>query len=331
MKLQRFCMAILIFSGLFCSYLSGSTIIFPSYATSMVETSDAPVVDREQGNENTADELTKNLIVYFSLAENRVDDGAVDTDTSASIVVLDDYHGGTTAYVASILQQLVGGDLIGLHTVDPYTHDFDRLVDQNHADVNENRYPQLVDDDIDIDGYDRIFIGYPVWASDVPLAVQAFLNDHDFTGKIIVPFCTHNGYGEGKSFETIQQLVDDQTSVIDGFTIAANNIGNVYDDIETWLDQYQLLSNHSKDTENINTSITITIDETTLNGYLNDSALAQEISTYFPLTLTMTGYGGRGFYGRVEFYSDALIDGQTAFENGQITYCDAHHNMAVFL
>ena len=70
--------------------------------------------------------------------------------------------------------------------------------------------------------------------------------------------------------------------------------------------------------------------DTVLNGLLYDTALAQEISRYFPLTISAAGFGGREYYGVVEFYPENWEGGQTVFENGEITYCEAHHNMAIF-
>ena len=57
---------------------------------------------------------------------------------------------------------------------------------------------------------------------------------------------------------------------------------------------------------------------------------AEEINVYFSLTISMVRYGGREYYGGVDFYPDNLEGGQKNFENGDITYCEAHHNMAIF-
>lgn len=56
----------------------------------------------------------------------------------------------------------------------------------------------------------------------------------------------------------------------------------------------------------------------------------EEIKAYFPLTISMVGYGGREYYGGVDFYPEHTDGGQKYFENGDITYCEAHHNMAIF-
>lgn len=78
------------------------------------------------------------------------------------------------------------------------------------------------------------------------------------------------------------------------------------------------------------TAITITVGDTVLDGVLYNTALANEIREYFPLTISMVGFGGREYYGGVDFYPENLEGGQITFENGDITYCEAHHNMAIF-
>ena len=67
-----------------------------------------------------------------------------------------------------------------------------------------------------------------------------------------------------------------------------------------------------------------------LDGVLYNTALANEIKQYFPFTISMTKYAGREFYGGVDFYPESLEGGQKTFENGDITYCEDHHNMAIF-
>ena len=79
-------------------------------------------------------------------------------------------------------------------------------------------------------------------------------------------------------------------------------------------------------------AITVTIGDIVLEGRLYDTSLAQEISGHFPLALSMVGFGGREYYGDVDFYParENLAGGRRTFEDGHITYCEAHHNMAIF-
>ena len=94
--------------------------------------------------------------------------------------------------------------------------------------------------------------------------------------------------------------------------------------------RHGISGSQEQDTAKGETAIRITIGDITLDGILYDTPLAEEIKAYFPLTISMSGYGGREYYGGVDFYPENLEGGQKNFENGDITYCEAHHNMAIF-
>lgn len=268
---------------------------------------------------------TNILIVYFSRWGNTDYPDDVDATTSASIVMDEETRYGTTEYVASIIAEETGGNLYRIETVTPYTTDFDELRDVNHDEMNRNYLPELKESNLDIAGYDTVFIGYPVWATGVPQAVISFLNNYDLSGKTVIPFCTHDGYGAGSSYRIIAEA-SHAAVTLDGIAIEAKDVPNSQNMISDWLADIEIAGSK----EQSETAIFITIGDITLDGVLYDTALAREIKEYFPLTISMTGYGGREYYGGVSFYPENLEGGQRNFENGDITYCEAHHNMAVF-
>ena len=265
------------------------------------------------------------LIVYFSRWGNTDYPDDVDATTSASIVADGDARFGTTEYVAEQIRQITGGDIHRIETVDPYTEDFDELRDVNHAEMQQGVLPELKESNLDISGYDTVFVGYPVWATSVPQAVLSFLDEYDLSGKTVIPFCTHDGYGAGRSYQVIADASHAAVS-LEGLAIEAKDVSDAQNTIADWLEDIGI-SGLSGKTE---TAILITIGDVTLDGVLYDMALAEEIKAYFPLTISMTGYGGREYYGGVDFYPENLEGGQKNFENGDITYCEAHHNMAIF-
>ena len=269
------------------------------------------------------------LIVYFSRWGNTEYPDDVDATTSASIVA-DGENYGTTEYVARMIQENVGGDIHLIQTQEPYPTDFDELRDLNHSEMAEDYLPALVESDLDVSGYDTVFIGYPVWATAVPQAVLSFLNEYDLSGKTVVPFCTHDGYGAGSSYNTIREA-SHATELLDGLAIEAKDVPSAGDTVASWLAQIGIVG-ESIELENTETAIKITIGDIVLDGVIYDTALAQEIKEYFPLTISMSGFGGREFYGGVDFYpaEENFVGGGNTFNNGDITYCEAHHNMAIF-
>jgi len=176
------------------------------------ESPEAPPVTAEANSEPTDQSEPVNasdseiLIVYFSRWGNTDYPENVDATTSASIVV-DGERFGTTQYVAQLIQNQLGGDLLLIQTKETYPSDFDAVREENNQEQSSNILPELVDLALDISQYDTVFIGYPVWSTDVPQAIRSFLKTYDLSGKTLIPFCTHAGYGAGKSFDTIRQTV----------------------------------------------------------------------------------------------------------------------------
>lgn len=282
-------------------------------------------------SENGDNSESNILIAYFTLGRNADYPDDVDVGASASLVMSDEEElVGSTEYIARLIQDNVGGDLHSIETVEPYPTDFDDVVDQNHEEMNAGTLPELKPSELDTASYDIVFIGYPVWATNAPQAIFSFLSQYDFSGKTVIPFCTHDGYGAGSSYGDIADAIDGEAAVLDGLAIEATDVPEAADTVSEWLGSIGVEVQTEGTASTSETAITITIGDTVLEGVLYDTALANEISEYFPLTVSMVSYGGREYYGGVDFYPENIEGGQVTFENGDITYCEAHHNMAIF-
>ena len=188
--------------------------------------------------EQATEEDNDVLIVYFSRWGNTEFLEDVDATASASIVA-DGEDYGTTEYVARLIQTQIGGDLHLIQTQEKYPADFDELRDLNHEEMAEGYLPPLVESDLDVSQYDTVFIGYPVWATDVPQAVLSFLQEYDLSGKTVIPFCTHGGYGAGDSYSTIRENSHAAQS-LEGLAINAEDIYEAGSVITDWLNSIGL-------------------------------------------------------------------------------------------
>ena len=157
----------------------------PSSQQDSVSVSNAVLESESTESEQSANNT---LIVYFSRWGNTEYPSDVDAITSASIVVDNNSRYGTTEYVANMIAENVGGDLHRIETVTPYTADFDELRDVNHDEMSRNYLQELKESNLDISAYDTVFIGYPVWATDVPQAALSFFKEYDLRGKTVIPF-----------------------------------------------------------------------------------------------------------------------------------------------
>lgn len=188
--------------------------------------------------EQAAEEDNDVLIVYFSRWGNTEFPEDVDATASASIVV-DGEDYGTTEYVARLIQEQTGGDLHLIQTQEKYPADFDELRDLNHEEMAEGYLPPLVESNLDVSQYGTVFIGYPVWATDVPQAVLSFLQEYDLSGKTVIPFCTHGGYGAGDSYSTIREASHAAQSP-EGLAINAEDVYEAESVVTDWLNSIGL-------------------------------------------------------------------------------------------
>lgn len=264
----------------------------------------------------------KTLIAYFSLGRNSGNFETADAITSASIVIENNTRYGTTEYMANLIQKQVGGDLYSIEVAEPYSQDFDEVVDQNHAEMAENFLPELVGEPLDISQYDTVYIGYPVWATTIPRAIHTFLNQYDLSGKTVIPFCTHNGYGKGNSERVIAELCP-QSEVLEGTAVDSKNILSSQETVTQWLNDIGMLKKEE-------TEIQISVGDHHLNGVIYNTPLANEIMEMMPLTVSMVGYGGREYYGSMPSTPENRGNGKLNFENGDITYCPTNNTLAIF-
>ena len=98
--------------------------------------------------------------------------------------------------------------------------------------------PELASAVANFDGYDVIYLGYPIWYGDMPMAVYTFLESYDFTGKTIVPFCTHAGSGLADTVNSIRSVCGGAT-VLGGLAIvgttAQNDPDGVRASVNAWI------------------------------------------------------------------------------------------------
>ncbi len=129
-----------------------------------------------------------------------------------------------------------GGDLFSIRTSVVYPADGGELIDYAAQEQEENACPELTTHIENLDGYDTIFIGYPNWWADLPMAVYSFFDEYDFSGKTIIPFNVHNGSRFSRTIQTIQELEPDATVLEDGFTVSEQTVAEAAEDVAAWLE-----------------------------------------------------------------------------------------------
>ena len=112
---------------------------------------------------------------------------------------------GNTEAVAGMIQEEVGGDLFEIAPAEPYTEDYDTLLEIAQTEQQEEARPELAAQVENWDSYDIIFVGYPNWWYGVPMALLSFLEQNDLSGKQVYLFCSHGTGGLANSVELITE------------------------------------------------------------------------------------------------------------------------------
>lgn len=142
------------------------------------------------------------LIVSLSLSscgKEKAEDTArqqAEGDTGKVLVAFFSY-GGNTRKLAENAARYTGGDLFRIETEKSYAEDYDTCLEETAREMEQNARPALTTHVENMEEYDVVLLGFPIWWGSMPMAVNTFLEEYDFEGKIIAPFCTHGGSGLG--------------------------------------------------------------------------------------------------------------------------------------
>ena len=143
-------------------------------------------------------------------------------------------HSGNTRVIANRIQEIVGGDLFEIVAVDPYPRDYDKVVAQARKELDEDYRPKLKTKVANMGSYNEIFVGYPSWWGTIPMPVATFLSEYDFSGKAIMPFCTNEGSGLGRSVTDIKGLCPKST-ILDGLAVRGSSVKQAQNEVSGWL------------------------------------------------------------------------------------------------
>lgn len=184
-------------------------------------------------------ETPRILIAYFTWADNTVveDPSAVDVDATTSASVL---APGNAAKIADWIQQEVGGDLFSIVVEDPYSSDYDECLDRAADEKADNARPALVNHVSNMEEYDIVFIGFPNWWYTLPMPVLSFVDEYDFSGKTIIPFCTHGTGGLSSTIRDLTAALPDDVTILDAIGIYRPDVDSSRPAVREWIEGLDL-------------------------------------------------------------------------------------------
>ena len=171
----------------------------------------------------------KLLIAYFSRAGMNYAGG--------SIV---DLPVGNTEIAAKFIARETGGSLFRIEPVTPYPKAYDACTAQAKAEKTQNARPVILGVLPALSDYEAVVLAYPNYWGTMPMPVWTFLETCDFSGRIILPLCTHEGSGMGGSEADLKRLCP-SARVVKGLPLYGSHVGSAERSIRDWLRQYELI------------------------------------------------------------------------------------------
>ncbi|MGN0028224.1 MAG: flavodoxin [Marinilabiliaceae bacterium] len=182
--------------------------------------SDAQTPESPDGNADGAGQTGRTLVVYFSRKGYNYPNQWLEM--------------GNTARVAGHIADLTGGDLFELVPVVPYPDDYQEAVALARDEYDNNARPAIKNTIENLDEYDTLFVGGPVWHGAMPMIIRTFYESYDLSGKTIVPFSTHAGSGLGDCERLARSYYPDN-AILQGLAVQGTNSANARGDVEAWL------------------------------------------------------------------------------------------------
>lgn len=189
----------------------------PTVETSGTETPDTPDDNPDGGEDGQSGKI---LIVYFSRTGYNYPNQWLEI--------------GHTARVAGYIADLTGGDRFEIIPVVPYPDNYQETVAIAREEYDNNARPAIQNKIENIDEYDTVFIGGPVWHGAMPMIIRTFYESYNLTGKTLVPFATHAGSGLGDCERLARSYYPDNT-ILSGLAVQGTNSANARGDVESWL------------------------------------------------------------------------------------------------
>jgi flavodoxin len=166
--------------------------------------------------------------------------GAADDVPSAGnrsrILVAFFSRSGNTRVIAGLIQRALRADLFEIVPATPYPADYLQTVEQATRERSRDFAPPLASALPDVNAYDTVYLGFPIWGETAPPVIRSFLKAHDLAGKNLVPFITHGGYGAGRSHALLRSQTP-KARMQTGFLLQADQERQSMNAVNAWLEE----------------------------------------------------------------------------------------------
>lgn len=190
-------------------------------------------LEQNKGSFNIGIRLVRNAVVGSGSV---VSAGTLQTGGSGGNTLIAYFTwGGNTRGIAEEIQSQTGADLFEIELVHPYSTDYNTVLDEAQRDQNAQARPEIRNHVENMEQYDTIILGYPNWWASIPMPIASFLEEYDFSGKTIIPFCSHGGGRFGQSLTAIAKLAPNAT-MGEALSVHYSGGSSLSSDVSEWLE-----------------------------------------------------------------------------------------------
>jgi len=187
---------------------------------------------QDKGSFNLGIRLVRNAAAGTGIVSG--EEQAQNTENGGKVLIAFFSWGGNTRGIAEEIQRQTSADLFEIELVDPYSTSYNTVLEQAQYDQNIQARPEIKNKIESFEQYDTIILGYPNWWASIPMPIASLLEEYDFSGKTIIPFCSHGGGRFGQSLTAINKLAPDAT-MGEALSVHYSGGSSLESDIAAWL------------------------------------------------------------------------------------------------
>lgn len=166
-------------------------------------------------------------------------EGTISGDAGKTLIVYFSW-GGNTRTVANHIHDLVSGDIVEVETIVPYPDTYEEVTQIAPGELESDYRPELKTKVDNMDEYDTLIVGTPIWGGHLTPAMKSFLASYNLSGKSIAPFCTHGGSGTAQSVSDIRSVCPNST-ILGSLAVYGSRAESSRGDVEKWLKQINII------------------------------------------------------------------------------------------
>lgn len=177
------------------------------------------------------------IILNNSNENNEANNNLANTDKKILIAYFS--YSGNTEVAAKEIQDQIGGDLFEIKRKEEYSSS--NLSDEAKEEIESKKRPELAEKLENIDRYDVVFVGYPIWWHSTPVVINTFLESYDLSGKTVIPFCTSGGSDIEETLESFKSSCN-SNKILEGITISGSsgNSNSGKEKLKNWITSLDL-------------------------------------------------------------------------------------------